>query len=83
MKDSELPELDIDHLGLVTGLIDELPLVKSINQRLGCHPYEMISAGHAVKAMLLNSLGSVDRGFRFLQDPLFLSSSVYLKSPRE
>jgi len=37
MTHSDLTVLDIDHLGLVAGLIDELGLVEHINQRLGSH----------------------------------------------
>jgi transposase len=48
---------NIDHLGLVAGIIDEIGLVEQINQLLGQHPQEKVSAGHAVKAMILNGLG--------------------------
>lgn len=71
MTHSELTVLDIDHLGLVAGLIDELQLVEHINQRLGCHPYEIVSAGHAVKAMLLNGLG-------FVSSPLYLFEHFFV-----
>ncbi len=47
---------NIDHLGLVAGIIDEIGLVEQINQLLGQHPQEKVSAGHAVKAMILNGL---------------------------
>lgn len=50
---------NIDHLGLVAGMIDEIDLVEQINQILGQHPQEKVSAGHAVKAMILNGLGFV------------------------
>lgn len=50
---------NIDHLGLVAGIIDEIGLVEQINQLLGQHPQEKVSAGHAVKAMILNGLGFV------------------------
>ena len=50
---------NIDHLGLVAGVIDEIGLVEQINQLLGQHPQEKVSAGHAVKAMILNGLGFV------------------------
>lgn len=39
---------DIDHLGIVAGVIDEMGLVEQINQLLGTHPQEMISPGQAV-----------------------------------
>lgn len=50
---------DIDHLGIVAGIIDEMGLVEQINQLLGTHPQEMISPGQVVKAMILNGLGLV------------------------
>lgn len=50
---------NIDHLGLVAGIIDEIGLVEQINQLLGQHPAQRVSAGHAVKAMILNGLGFV------------------------
>lgn len=50
---------DIDHLGIVAGIIDEMGLVEQINQLLGTHPQEIISSGQAVKAMILNGLGLV------------------------
>lgn len=60
MKSSECIEVEnIDHLGLVAGIIDEIGLVEQINQILGQHPQEKVSAGHAVKAMILNGLGFV------------------------
>lgn len=71
MTDSNLTVLDIDHLGLVAGLIDELGLVDHINQRLGSRPYELVSAGHAVKAMLLNGLG-------FVSSPLYLFEHFFV-----
>ena len=48
---------DIDHLGIVAGIIDEMGLVEQINQLLGTHPQEIISPGQVVKAMILNGLG--------------------------
>lgn len=60
MKSGDCIEVqNIDHLGLVAGMIDEIGLVEQINQLLGQHPQEQISAGHAVKAMILNGLGFV------------------------
>lgn len=55
----EIEVQNIDHLGLVAGIIDEIDLVAQINQLLGQHPQEKVSAGHAVKAMILNGLGFV------------------------
>jgi hypothetical protein len=43
---------DLDHCGIVAGIIDQMGLVEQINQELGTHPQEIVSAGVAVKAML-------------------------------
>jgi transposase len=48
---------NLDHLGIVAGLVDELEIVEQINQHLGEDPREQISPGVAVKAMILNGLG--------------------------
>jgi len=38
-------------------------LVEQINQELGTHPQEIVSAGVALKAMILNGLGLVSAPF--------------------
>lgn len=50
---------DIDHCGIVAGIIDQMCLVEQINQLLGTHPQEIVSPGQAIKAMILNGLGLV------------------------
>ena len=50
---------DIDHLGIVAGIINEMGLMEQINQLLGTHPQGMLSLGQVVKAMILNGLGLV------------------------
>jgi len=50
---------DIDHCGIVAGIIDQMGLVELLNQEIGIHPQEIISAGVAVKAMILNGLALV------------------------
>lgn len=61
---------DIDHLGIVAGIVDEIGLVEEIDQKLGTHPQEHVSLGQAVKAMILNGLG-------FLSAPLYLFSEFF------
>ncbi len=55
----EITVQNLDHLGLVAGLIDEIGIVEKINQLLGEQPGEIVSPGHAVKAMIINGLGLV------------------------
>ena len=50
---------DIDHLGIVAGIIDEIGLAEEIDRRVGTHPQEHVSSSQAVKAMILNGLGFV------------------------
>lgn len=61
---------NLDHLGLVAGIIDQLGLVELINEHLGVDPREVMSAGVVVKAMILNGLGCVSA-------PLYLFSRFF------
>lgn len=65
---------DIDHLGIVAGIIDEAGLVAEIDRRIGTHPQEHVSSGQAVKAMILNALG-------FLSPRFISSRSSFLARP--
>lgn len=70
MRASEINVQDIDHIGIVAGVIDEMGLVEQINQRLGQHPLQVVSPGQAVKAMILNGLG-------FVSAPLYLFEQFF------
>ncbi|OKH53933.1 hypothetical protein NIES2101_09315 [Calothrix sp. HK-06] len=50
---------NIDHLGIVAGLIDEIGIVETINSKLGVDSRERITAGILVKAVLINGLVSL------------------------
>lgn len=50
---------NLDHLGLVAGMIDEIGIVAKINDLVGSQPGEKVSPGHVVKAMIINGLGLV------------------------
>ena len=56
---------NVDHLGLVADLIDQLGLVELTDEQIKPHSLEHVSAGQVVKAMILNGLG-------FLSAPLYL-----------
>ena len=45
---------NLDHLGIVAGLIDEIGIVELINQKLGVDNREKIAAGQVIKALILN-----------------------------
>lgn len=61
---------DIDHLGIVAGIVDEAGLVEEIDRRVGVDPQEIVSCGRALKAMILNGLG-------FLSAPLYLFEEFF------
>ncbi|WP_290601502.1 DUF4277 domain-containing protein [Anabaena sp. AL93] len=48
---------NIDHLGIVAGIIDSIGLVEIINELIGVEKGEKVSAGQVVKAMIINGLG--------------------------
>jgi hypothetical protein len=43
---------NLDHLGIVTGLIDEIGIVELINQKLGVDNREKIATGQVIKALI-------------------------------
>ena len=51
----------LDHLGVVMGVMRELGLINLINDRIGHHDQNNVTAGEAVAAMVLNGLGFVSR----------------------
>lgn len=76
---SSIPELasyDVDHLGIVAGIIDEIGLVEEIDQLLGSHEQEVLSSGTTVKAMILNALG-------FVSAPLYLFQEFFVGKATE
>jgi transposase len=67
---------NLDHLGLVAGIIDELGLVELTDEIIGRHKLQQISTGQVVKAMILNCLG-------FVSAPLYLFSEFFESKPTE
>jgi transposase len=52
----------LDHLGLVAGMFEELGIAEVIDQATKQDPeMRLVTAGHAVKAMVLNGLGFVNQ----------------------
>ena len=77
----QLEEIEIknlDHLGIVAGIIDEIGIVGKVrwaenpssNELLGTDSREKINSGEVVKAIILNGLG-------FLAQPLYLFSNFF------
>lgn len=66
VKDIEIK--NIDHLGIVAGIVDAIGLVEIINNLLGKEAGEKVSAGHVVLAMILNGLGMVSKPLYMFPD---------------
>jgi len=66
---------NLDHLGLVAGIIDEIGIVEKINALIGEKKTEKISAGKVVKAMILNGMGLVSSPLYIFKDLIELKSS--------
>jgi transposase len=78
MKESKeaMQILNIDHLGIVAGIIDEMELVEEVNKIVGIKTRENLTSGQVVKAMILNGLG-------FLSAPLYLFGEFFVGKPTE
>src|SRR5499426_4008147 len=65
----------LDHLGLVAGMFEELGIAEVIDQATKQAPeMRIVTAGHAVKAMVLNGLG-------FLHQQLYLVPHFFQHKP--
>src|SRR5262247_1651415 len=65
----------LDHLGLVAGMFEELGITQVMDQATQQNPeMRMVTAGHAVKAMVLNGLG-------FLHQQLYLVPHFFQHKP--
>lgn len=62
---------DLDHLGIIAGIVDQLDLEARVNSCLGEHPQQIVSPGQGIKAMILNGLG-------FVSAPLYLYEGFFL-----
>lgn len=67
---------NLDHLGLVAAIVDEMGLVELTDELLAPHPLNHISPGQVVKAMIFNGLG-------FISAPLYLFSEFFEGKPVE
>ncbi|QUY40626.1 IS1634 family transposase [Acaryochloris marina] len=66
----EIDVQDIDHLGIIAGIVDEIGIVEIVDRLLGTHEQENVSCGQVVKALILNGMG-------FLSAPLYLFSEFF------
>ena len=73
---TKLSVKNLDHLGIIATIVDELGIVDYINEQLQKNDRAEISAGLVVKAMILNGLG-------FTHSPLYLFSQFFEDKPLE
>ena len=52
---------NLNHLGIIAGIIDEIGIVEIINEQLGIKPQEKLSNRIIVKSIILNAMGFVSR----------------------
>lgn len=75
-NNQEIEIQNLDHLGIVAGIIDAIGLVDIINELVGQSAQEKVSPGHVVKAMILNGLG-------FVSSPLYMFPDFFSDKPCE
>lgn len=63
MNKEEIDIKNLDHLGLVAGIIDDLEIENIVDSLIKQDVREKVSAGKIVKAIILNGLGFVSRPF--------------------
>jgi len=68
--------LNLDHLGIVAGIINEIELVEEVNKKVGIKIKETLSPGQVMKAMILNGLG-------FLSAPIYLFDTFFVGKATE
>ena len=69
-QNEEFESKNLDHLGIIAGIIDEIEIVEKINEIFLTDSREKVNTGELVKAIILNGLGFVSR-------PLYLFSQFF------
>ena len=67
---------NLNHLGIIAGIIDEIGIVEIVDEQLGTDSSEIISPGVIIKSIILNGLG-------FLSKPLYLFQQFFQDKPTE
>lgn len=70
----EIKSSNIDHLGIISGICDEIELVETINKIVPQDESTKLSIGSRIKAMIINGLGFTGR-------PLYLTPQFFDKRP--
>ena len=74
--ESEYSSKNLDHLGIVAGVCEELGLKDLVNNLIGTDVREKFSTGEILTLMAINGLG-------FTSKPLYLTSHFYSSKPLE
>ncbi len=61
---------DLNHCGIIAGIIDEIGLVEEIDKIIAPHGNQKVTTGQAVKAMIINGLGMIS-------SPLYLCQKFF------
>jgi transposase len=64
----EIESKNIDHLGIIAGIIDEIGIAEKINEIFSIDSREKVNTGEVVKAIILNGLGFVSRPLYLFPD---------------
>lgn len=67
---------NLDHLGIVSVICDEIKLVQTIDFLVPSHPKALLTNGECIKLMVLNGLG-------FTSKPLYLEAEFFKNRPLE
>lgn len=67
---------NLDHLGIVSVICDEIKLVETIDLMIPPNPNALLTTGECVKLMVLNGLG-------FTSKPLYLEAEFFKNRPLE
>ena len=76
MMKKQIKTTNLDHLGLIAGICDDLEIENIIDSMIEKDVREKVSAGQIVKAIILNGLG-------FLSKPLYLFPQYFQDKPVE
>lgn len=49
---------NLNHLGIIAGIVDEIGIVGIVDEQLGTNSSEIVSPGIIVKAIIINGLGN-------------------------
>lgn len=76
MREEEYSSKDLDHLGIVSAMCDEIDLVKTVDRLIPPDPRAVLTTGECIKLMVINGLGFTSR-------PLYLEAQFYEGKPIE